>query len=85
MLYRLGFLLIAAVAIVGGLLIGTLNADPVTIDLLWVQLEWPLGLVLVGALAVGILFGLSLAWLFTILPLRVQLRNARNLKQTLDV
>ena len=88
MLFRLGFLIVIALAIVSGLLIGTLNSDPVLIDLLWFQIEWPLGLALIGALAVGLLLGLCLAWLFTVLPLRVQLRNvrqARNDQQTPDV
>jgi uncharacterized integral membrane protein len=84
MLYRIGSLLVAALAIVAGLLVGTLNSEPVTIDLLWVQLVWPLGLALIGALAAGILLGLCLAWVFTVLPLRIKLRNARHTSQSLD-
>lgn len=85
MLYRIGFLIVAALAIVAGLLVGTLNAEPVTIDLLWVQLAWPLGLALIGALAAGLLLGLCLAWVFSVLPLRMKMRNARQSSQSLDV
>jgi len=76
-LYRIGFIVITALAIVLGLLVGTLNHELVTIDLLWVQLNWPLGLALLAALACGVLIGLLLAWLFTILPLRMQLRKSK--------
>ena len=40
---------------------------------------------LIDTLAAGIVLGLCLAWVFTILPLRVKLRNARHPKQSLDV
>ena len=77
MLFRLGFILVTALAITAGLLLGTLNSELVTIDLLWFQLQWPLGLVMIGSLALGVLIGLVCAWLFGILPLRVKLRNLR--------
>jgi uncharacterized integral membrane protein len=62
-------------AIVLGLLVGTLNHAPVVTDLLWVQLQWPLGLVLLAALAAGLVLGLALSWLFATLPLRMQVRK----------
>lgn len=75
--YRIGFFIVLALAIAVGLLIGTLNHDVVVIDLLWLQLHWPLGLSLLAALTLGLLIGLLLAWLFTVLPLRMRLRKAR--------
>jgi uncharacterized integral membrane protein len=75
-LYRIAFILITALAVAMGLLVGTLNSEVTSLDLLWVQLEWPLGLILLCAAAAGLLLGLVLAWLFSILPLRAQLRKA---------
>lgn len=75
-MYRLAFILVTVLAIVLGLVVGTLNPDTVRLDLLWVQLEWPLGLVLLTAGALGLLTGLLLAWFFSILPLRARLRKA---------
>ena len=75
-MYRLAFILVTVLAVALGLVIGTLNPDPVHLDLLWVQLEWPLGLVLLAAAALGLLSGLVLAWFFGILPLRARLRKA---------
>lgn len=71
------FILVALLAVTIGLLLGTLNASPVTVDLLWVQLRWPLGLVLVVALALGILLGVAATWLLQVWPARVALRRAR--------
>ena len=78
-MYRFGFILITLLAVALGLLIGTLNSDVVTIDLLWLTLDWPLGLLIVSALTVGLLIGFSLAWLFSILPLRARLRRSQAL------
>ena len=67
--------MILAVAL--GLMVGTLNSDLVNVDLLWVQLVWPLGLLILSAAALGLFLGLILAWFFSVLPLRSQLRKAR--------
>ncbi len=77
-MYRIIFIIVITLAIAIGLLVGTLNSDMVSVDLLWVQFEWPLGLLVLSALSVGLFFGLGLAWMFTVLPLRVQLRKLRN-------
>ena len=74
---RLGFILVALVAIVIGLLVGTLNSSPVLLDLLWVQFELPLGLAILLGFSLGILLGLSAVYLARVLPLRIQLRKAR--------
>ena len=60
---RLIFGLVAIFAITIGLLVGTLNSDRVFLDLLWVQLEWPLGLLLLLALACGLLIGIVMIYL----------------------
>jgi uncharacterized membrane protein YciS (DUF1049 family) len=70
------FIIIAVLAISLGLLVGTLNSDTVGVDLLWIQLHWPLGLLLLCVFAVGLLSGLLLAWIFGIMPLRVRLRKS---------
>lgn len=67
----------AIVAIVVGLLVGTLNSSPVSLDLLWVQFELPLGLAILLGFSLGILLGLSAVYLARVLPLRLQLRKAR--------
>jgi uncharacterized integral membrane protein len=77
-LYRIGFFVVAGLAVLFGLLVGTLNSDTVTVDLLWVQLEWPLGLLLLCAIVLGLVIGQLLLWLLTIVPLRLQLRKVRN-------
>ncbi len=76
-MYRLAFILVTLLAVAVGLLVGTLNSELVSLDLLWVQLEWPLGLIVLGAAATGLLLGLLLCWLFSVLPLRARLRKAR--------
>ena len=76
-MYRVAFIVVAVLAVGFGLVVGTLNSEPVRLDLLWAQVEWPLGLVTVGACAAGLLLGLLLAWLFSVLPLRARLRKTR--------
>ena len=76
-MYRLAFIIVTALAVAFGLIVGTLNSDPIRVDLLWLQLEWPLGLLILAVFAVGLLVGLLLAWLFSILPKKAQLRRLR--------
>ncbi len=76
-MYRIFFIIVVILAVALGLLVGTLNSDLVKVDLLWVQLEWPLGLLILSASVFGLFLGLLLAWLLSILPLRSQLRKAR--------
>lgn len=75
-MYRVIFIIIAVLAIALGLVVGTLNSEPVGFDLLWIQLQWPLGLLVLCIFVVGLLTGLLLAWVFGIMPLRVRLRHA---------
>ena len=74
---KLGFILVAIVAIVVGLMVGTLNSSPVQLDLLWVQFELPLGLAILLGFSLGVVLGVSAIYLARILPLRLQLRKAR--------
>jgi len=76
--YRVLFFIVIILAVALGLLVGTLNSERVAVDLLWLELEWPLGLVLLCAAAAGLLLGLLLIWLFSVLPLRAQLRRTRS-------
>jgi uncharacterized integral membrane protein len=73
-LYRISFIIVITLALALGLLVGALNSEAVTLDLLWVRITWPMGLLILCALAAGLLLGLILAWFFSVLPLRVQLR-----------
>lgn len=81
-LYRIIFIIVITLAVAMGLLVGTLNSDMAPVDLLWVQLEWSLGLLILSALSLGLFLGLCLAWFFGILPLRVQLRKLRSASQS---
>jgi len=76
--YRIIFIIIVTLAVFTGLLLGTLNAETVNVDLLWLQIQWPLGLLILSSAAAGFLLGIFLTWFFTILPLRVQLRKLRS-------
>lgn len=75
MFRRIGFGLLAALAVVVGLLVGTFNADKVSLDLLWVQLDWPLGLLLLCAFSLGLVLGLALLYVGKIIPMGLKLRK----------
>lgn len=75
-MYRIAFIVITVGAVALGLLIGTLNSASVVLDLLWLQLQWPLGLVVLAAMAAGLMLGLLVVWVFSVLPLRARLRKA---------
>lgn len=74
---RLVFALVALLAVAVGLLVGTLNAEPAQLDLLWLQIEWPLGLLLLLFFAGGLLLGLLLVYFSQVLPLRLKLRRSQ--------
>ena len=74
-MFRLGSALLVILAVALGLLIGSLNAERVSLDLLWVRLDWPLGLLIVAALALGVLLGLLLSYFLQVLPTRLSLRR----------
>jgi uncharacterized integral membrane protein len=76
-LYRIGFIILALAAIALGLVVGTLNSEAVNVDLLWIQIQWPLGLVMLLALVVGLAVGIAMTWLTTVLPTRMQLKKQK--------
>lgn len=75
MFYRIGLIILALAAVALGLVVGTLNSEPVNVDLLWIQLQWPLGLVMLIALVSGFGLGAAMTWLTAALPARLQLRK----------
>jgi uncharacterized membrane protein YciS (DUF1049 family) len=75
--YRIGFILVMVLAVSLGVVIGALNPQIVSVDLLWFNLAWPLGLTLICVLLAGVMLGLVLTGLFSVWPLKVQLRKAR--------
>ena len=77
MIHRIGFIILALTSIAVGLVVGTLNSESVTVDLLWLQVEWPLGLVMIVAMLLGLGLGVSLTWLLAVLPARMRLRRLR--------
>ena len=77
-MYRIVFIIVVALAVFVGLLLGTLNSEAVSVDLLWVQIRWPLGLLILSSVAAGFLLAFCIIWFFTILPLRVKLRRLRS-------
>ena len=77
-MYRIAFIIAAFLAVALGLLVGTLNSDGVSVDLLWVQIQWPLGLLLLCVFVVGLLFGLLISWIFSVMPLKARLRKAQS-------
>jgi len=74
---RLIFGLVAVLAIAVGLLVGTLNSEKVALDLLWLQLDWPLGLLVLLFFVTGLLLGLVMVYLSQVFPLRLKLRKAQ--------
>ena len=83
---KIGFVLVAVMAIVVGLLVGTLNSGLVQLDLLWIQFELPLGLAILLGFSIGLVTGLGMIYLARVVPLRLQLRKARTVlvKQSTD-
>lgn len=75
MLRKAGFFVVALAVIAVGLIVGTLNSSSVSLDLLWFQLELPLGLAVLSGFAFGLLAGSAMTWLGRVLPLRLQLRK----------
>ncbi len=77
-MYRIVFIIAAFLAVALGLLVGTLNSDTVSVDLLWVQLQWPLGLLLLCVFVIGLLIGLLISWIFSVMPMKARLRKSQS-------
>ena len=74
---RLIALLILAFFVVVGVVVGALNADPVSYDLVFFRLSLPKGAALLAALEIGRLLGGLTAWLGMSLRHRRVLRRVR--------
>ena len=75
MLRRIGFTLLALIAVATGLIVGTFNSQEVVLDLLWFQLDWPLGLILLSAFVIGLVLGLLIVNLAQVVPLKLRIRK----------
>lgn len=75
---RLIALFILALFVVLGVIVGALNADPVSYDLAFVQVQVPKGAGLLVALLIGWLLGGLTAWLGMSLRHRRALRRHRS-------
>ncbi len=79
---RLLPLLLAVPFLALAFVLGAANAEPVSLDLLLFRLHWPLGVVLMLALGLGMLLSVLVYYLVRVLPLQYQLRNCqRKLEQ----
>ena len=74
-MYRWLLLFFFLAAVVAGLVIGVLNPQSVTLDLVTVSLDFPLGALVLTALSFGILLGLILAAVLFVLPSRLARRG----------
>jgi putative membrane protein len=79
---RLIALLILALFVVAGVVVGALNADPVSYDLAFVQVQLPKGAGLLVALVIGWLLGGLTAWLGMSLRHRRALRRRQSSGKT---
>ncbi|MDZ7789509.1 MAG: lipopolysaccharide assembly protein LapA domain-containing protein [Xanthomonadales bacterium] len=78
-MFRWLLILFVLAAAVAGLVIGVLNAETVSLELLVIELSLPLGALVLLALALGLVLGLALSWLLFFLPGR--LRRASRSRQ----
>jgi uncharacterized integral membrane protein len=79
---RLIALLILALFVVAGVIVGALNADPVSYDLAFARVALPKGAGLLVALVIGWLLGGLTAWLGMSLRHRRVLRRHRSSGKT---
>ena len=74
-MYRTLLYIFAAIAVILGLLIGVFNAQRVELDLFWIKLDWPLGLLIVLAFVGGLLAGILALYVVRVWPLRMTIRK----------
>jgi uncharacterized integral membrane protein len=77
--YRIGFMLVMVLALALGVVAGVLNPQTVSVDLLLIQVAWPLGLILICMLVLGALLGFLLTAMFSVWPLKIRLRRSEKL------
>ncbi|MEO7072867.1 MAG: DUF1049 domain-containing protein [Rhodanobacter sp.] len=75
---RLLALIVLCLFVAAGVLVGALNAQWVDYDLAFVQLRWPKGAAVLGALVIGWLLGGLTAWLGTASAARHRARQAQD-------
>jgi uncharacterized integral membrane protein len=61
-------LLLVLLLLTGAIAVSSLNAESVTINLYWFELNWPLGFSLLLGGTLGVLVGLLLGWLYWTFP-----------------
>lgn len=75
-------LLIAAIFLAAGVVLGALNAQPVTVDLGMIRVDAPLGVAILVALLIGVLAGGLALTASVVLPMRRRWRRERRLAAT---
>ncbi len=79
------FPVLLALPLIGlAFVLGAFNAEPVSLDLVLFQLHWPLGVVLMMALGLGMLLMAVVLYLVRILPLQYQLRRCQRAQKASD-
>ncbi len=68
-------LTVVVVAVLIGLLVGMLNAEQVTVDVLFTTAQMSLGLLIMAAFVVGLLSGVLCLWTLRVLPLQFRLKR----------
>ncbi len=76
-MFRILLVVLALAAAMAGLLVGTLNPDPLSIDILFAEFRLPAGVALLASFSVGLLCGLVLTWLLFGLPGSLRRRRRR--------
>ncbi|NBD96395.1 MAG: DUF1049 domain-containing protein [Gammaproteobacteria bacterium] len=71
-MFRWFLIVLVLLAAAAGLVVGVLNAEPVSLDLIALEVSLPLGGLVLLALALGVLVGLLMAWLLFFLPGRIR-------------
>lgn len=74
-MYRWLLLIVVLVAIAAGLVVGILNPDTISVDLLFAKFALPLGALVLGAMVIGVLLGLVLALILFVVPGRLKRRH----------
>jgi uncharacterized membrane protein YciS (DUF1049 family) len=71
-MFRWLLILVLLLAATAGLVLGVLNAEIVALNLVFTELNLPLGGLVLCAMALGLIAGLLLSWLLFIVPGRVK-------------
>lgn len=68
-------------AVATGLLVGMLNAEVVTLDVLFTTLQSSLGLIVMITFVSGLLIGVLALWSLRVLPLQFRLKRLQRIEQ----